>query len=352
MAVDLAALPHTVVLEGNAQHPVLAYIDQRLLPGTLQTVKATSYLQVVDAIKVLGVRGAPAIGYAGAAACALWAAEATSMEGYEEALERIANARPTAVNLAWAVGRLRRAAAESGAEDAARAGSWEPMRTLFFEETQRIGAEDEAANRAIGAFGAQLVPQGARILTHCNAGSLATSFYGTALGVVYAAAEQGKVAHVYADETRPLGQGARLTVWELSKAGVPVTLNCDNMAASLMAAGKVDLVCVGADRIAANGDTANKIGTLGVAVLAKHFGIPFYVCAPVSTFDLSLEDGQGIPIEQRAAAEVLPDPIPGVGVYNPAFDVTPAALITAFITEQGVVAPGDVRARLGGSHLM
>ena len=192
-------------------------------------------------------------------------------------------------------------------------------------------------NRAIGANGAALLPQGCRILTHCNAGSLATYYYGTALGVVYAAAEQGKVERVYADETRPVGQGARLTAWELSRAGVPVTLICDNMAASLMAKGEIDAVVVGADRIAANGDVANKIGTYSVAVLAHEHGIPFYVAAPTSTIDRSIPDGSRIPIEQRAPSEVLPDPIPGVDVYNPAFDVTPARYVTAIITEAGIM---------------
>ncbi|WP_306812569.1 s-methyl-5-thioribose-1-phosphate isomerase [Adlercreutzia mucosicola] len=180
------------------------------------------------------------------------------------------------------------------------------------------------------------------MLTHCNAGSLATAFYGTALGVVYAAAEEGLVARVYADETRPVGQGARLTVWELAQAGVPTTLICDNMAATMMAAGLIDAVVVGADRIAANGDAANKIGTLGVAVLARHFGIPFYVAAPVSTVDLDTPDGTAIPIEERDASEVLPAPLSGVSVRNPAFDVTPAELITAVVTERGAVSPADI----------
>ena len=215
----------------------------------------------------------------------------------------------------------------------------------------RIEREDEKVNRAIGAAGAALVPEHARILTHCNAGSLATVFFGTALGVVYAAAEQGKVERVFADETRPVGQGARLTSWELSRAGVPVTVICDNMAASLMGKGMIDFVVVGADRIAANGDVANKIGTYGVAVLAHHHSIPFYVAAPASTFDVSLPDGSAIPIEERYPSEVLPQPIDGVDVYNPAFDVTPAELISGIITEFGVFPPQDaareVAARVG-----
>ena len=208
--------------------------------------------------------------------------------------------------------------------------------------TRRMIAEDEAANRTMGAHGAALLPDGATILTHCNAGSLATAFYGTALGVVYAAAEQGKIARVFADETRPIGQGARLTAWELARAGVPATLICDDMAASLLASGQVDAVVVGADRIAANGDVANKIGTLGVAVAAARFGVPFYVAAPLATVDASVPDGSAIPIEERDPSEVLPVPLAGVDVWNPAFDVTPAELVTAVITEAGVFAPSDV----------
>ena len=258
---------------------------------------------------------------------------------YRAALERtaeeIACARPTAVNLRWAVERVlgrARVALDGGAAPAAVADA-------LFAEAKRMEAEDEAANRAIGAHGAALLRQGNRVLTHCNAGSLATAFYGTALGVVYAAAEQGKIERVYADETRPVGQGARLTSWELARAGVPCTLVCDNMAASLMAKGEVDAVIVGADRIAANGDAANKIGTYGVAVLARHHGIPFYVAAPTSTIDPAIADGSGIPIEERDASEVLPVAIEGVDVWNPAFDVTPAGLITRIVTERGAFEP-------------
>ncbi|WP_418256485.1 S-methyl-5-thioribose-1-phosphate isomerase, partial [Gordonibacter urolithinfaciens] len=252
--------------------------------------------------------------------------------------DEVAAARPTAVNLAWgvrrAVARARRAVA-SGAPSALVADE-------LFDEVKHMEAEDEAVNRAIGAHGAELLAPGSRILTHCNAGSLGTAFYGTALGIVYAAAAQGKVERVYADETRPVGQGARLTAWELSRANVPCTLICDDMAASLMAAGRVDAVLVGADRIAANGDAANKIGTYGVAVLARHHGIPFYMAAPTSTIDPTLPDGSGIPIEERDPAEVLPQPLPGVEVWNPAFDVTPAALITRIVTERGVFEPGKL----------
>ena len=212
----------------------------------------------------------------------------------------------------------------------------------LYEFTKQLIVEDEDANRKMGEFGAALLEERSSVLTHCNAGSLATAFFGTALGVIYEAALQGKIEMVYADETRPLRQGARLTAFELAKAQVPVTLICDDMAATTMAQGRVDAVFVGADRIAANGDTANKVGTLGVAIAAARYGIPFYVVAPTSTIDVSAQHGEDIPIEKRAASEVLDPPIPGVKVYNPAFDVTPADLITAIITEEGVVAPADI----------
>ena len=343
----LDRLPRTVELARAADGAAtLAYVDQRLLPGKLAIERTADWGAVVDAIKTLAVRGAPAIGVAGAAAVALWAREAAGgatgageVSAYRAALERtaeeIACARPTAVNLRWAVERVlgrARVALDGGAAPAAVADA-------LFAEAKRMEAEDEAANRAIGAHGAALLRQGSRVLTHCNAGSLATAFYGTALGVVYAAAEQGKIERVYADETRPVGQGARLTSWELARAGVPCTLVCDNMAASLMAKGEVDAVIVGADRIAANGDAANKIGTYGVAVLARHHGIPFYVAAPTSTIDPAIADGSGIPIEERDASEVLPVAIEGVYVWNPAFDVTPAGLITRIVTERGAFEP-------------
>ena len=307
---------------------------------------------VVDAVRTLAVRGAPAIGVAGAAAVALWAmnegaAQARAhgcaegpgcfLEGLAAVADEVAAARPTAVNLAWGVRRvsgLARALVAQGA-------SADEAAERAFAHVKRMEAADEAANRAIGAHGAALLPRGARVLTHCNAGSLATVFYGTALGVVYAAAAKGGIERVYADETRPVGQGARLTCWELARAGVSVTLLCDNMAASLMARGEVDAVVVGADRIAANGDTANKVGTYGVAVLAAHHGIPFYVAAPESTIDRSLPDGSRIPIEERDPAEVA-EPLPGVEVWNPAFDVTPAALVTRIITERGTFAPSEL----------
>ena len=332
--VRLGNLPRTLEMVGTESEPVLRFVDQRALPLELVQIESTEWLEVIDAIKTLAIRGAPAIGVAGAAALALWIAHAEDLSGLDEAAETIANARPTAVNLRWGVDRARKAVREC--PDAAEAAR------VSFETVKEMEAEDEQRNRSIGVNGAALMPEGARILTHCNAGSLATVFYGTALGVVYAAAEQGKVERVYSDETRPVGQGARLTVWELSRAGVPVTLICDNMAASLMASGAVDAVVVGADRIAANGDTANKIGTYGVAVLAHEHGIPFYVAAPTSTIDASIANGSQIPIEQRDASEVMGRPIEGVDVWNPAFDVTPARYIAKIITENGVFDPGEV----------
>lgn len=352
--LNLDNLPRTVEIgrdgDGRAE---LSYIDQRLLPGELCIARTGDWREVVDAIKVLAVRGAPAIGVAGAAAVALWACNegAGNMAAggcweisprFFEALgcvvDEVADARPTAVNLERGVRRLERLArvcAEEGASPHAIADE-------LFAEVKRMEAEDEAANRAIGAHGAPLLPRGARVLTHCNAGSLATAFYGTALGIVYAAAAEGKIERVYADETRPVGQGARLTAWELARAGVPCTLICDDMAASLMARDEVDAVVVGADRIAANGDVANKIGTYGLAVLAHHHGIPFYVAAPESTIDRSIPTGAGIPIEVRDADEVLPAPIPGVDVWNPAFDVTPADLVARIVTERGTFDARDL----------
>lgn len=335
--LHLENLPHSVELACEGGRIVFHYIDERLLPGELHMKATSDWRDVVDAVKALAVRGAPAIGLAGAAALALWAAEAGSRDGMHEAAEVIANARPTAVNLQWAVNRAMAEVAGLPFDEVPGA---------LYALVKDMEAEDEARNRAIGEQGAALIEPGSRILTHCNAGSLATFYYGTALGIVYSAAAQGKVERVYADETRPVGQGARLTVWELARAGVPATLICDNMAASLMAKGEVDAVIVGADRIAANGDVANKIGTLGVAVLAKEFGVPFYVAAPTSTIDAALPNGEGIAIEQRAASEVLPRAIPGVDVWNPAFDVTPARYITRIVTENGAFTPQELAAGL------
>jgi methylthioribose-1-phosphate isomerase len=304
-------------------------IDQRALPGRLRFLDCATVADVVDAIRTLAVRGAPALGATGAFGVALAARDRARPTTVRAAARRLGAARPTAVNLAWGVDRARAAWEDGGAAAA-------------LETAQAIAAADVAANRALGALGAELVPAGARVLTHCNTGSLATVGYGTALGVVRAAAEAGKRPHVWVDETRPLLQGARLTAWELDRLGIPHTLLVDGAAASLMARGEVDLVVVGADRVAANGDVANKIGTYALAVLARHHGVPFYVAAPTATVDLATPTGAAIPVEERAAVEVRA--FAGVAVApartpvaNPAFDVTPARLVTALITERGVV---------------
>ena len=335
MQLHLDRLPHSVELLIDGDGPYFSYIDERALPAELKIETTRNWRDVIDAVKCLAVRGAPAIGLAGASALALWAEyDGASLEA---AAEAIASARPTAVNLRWAVERALARMRDMPPVEAAPA---------LFDLVKEMEAEDEACNRAIGGHGAALLAEGSRILTHCNAGSLGTFFFGTALGIVYHAAEQGKVARVYADETRPVGQGARLTTWELARVGVPTTLICDNMAASLMARGSVDAVVVGADRIARNGDAANKIGTYGVAILAHEHGIPFYVAAPTSTVDLSLTCGAEIVIEQRDPSEVLPSPIEGVDVWNPAFDVTPARYITRIVTEKGAFAPGELASRV------
>lgn len=337
LTLHMENLPRTLeLLQLPNGIQALRYVDQRLLPTELKHCTTSNWMQVVGAIKTLALRGAPAIGVAGAAALSLWAASPRSnLANIQSTASMISRARPTAVALSWAVDRAM--ACAQGIMD--QGGSREDVAGALFNLVKSMEQEDEALNRVLGEEGAKLLKPGSNILTHCNAGSLATVFFGTALGVVYTAAAQGKVAHVYADETRPVCQGSRLTTWELARVGVPVTCICDNMAASLMAQGKVDAVLVGADRIAANGDTANKIGTYGVAVLAKHHNIPFYVAAPASTIDQSLADGSQIPIENRAAAEVLPQPIEDVEVWNPAFDVTPHELISGIITETGVWRP-------------
>lgn len=345
MNICLDNLPRSIELvRAEDGAPELVLLDQRLLPREVSYLKTRSWEVVVDAIKNLAVRGAPAIGVAGAAAIALWiASEGAKPTDLAAVADKVANARPTAVNLSWAVKKTCEVATrELEGKDLITEKSIEAL----FDYVKLLEQEDEQTNRAIGAYGASLLKRPSRVLTHCNAGSLATVFFGTALGVIYTAAEQGNILHVYADETRPVGQGARLTSWELARAGVPVTVICDNMAASLMAQGKVDAVFVGADRVASNGDTANKIGTYGVAVLANYHHIPFYVCAPFSTIDPAIEDGSQIPIEQRAACEVMAEPIDGVEVWNPAFDVTPASLITGIVTERGVFAPKDLEAAL------
>jgi methylthioribose-1-phosphate isomerase len=319
-------------------------IDQTLLPERYEERDLRTVDEVCDAIARLAVRGAPAIGVAGAmglvASLLPFADEpAAALDArMREHGARIRATRPTAVNLAWAVDRvLARAAADAGAPV-------ERLLDTLRAEATAILEEDRAMCRRIGEHGMALVPDGARVLTHCNAGALATSGMGTALAPLYLAAEAGRRVEVLADETRPLLQGARLTAWELARAGIPVTVIADNMAASLMRAGRVDLVIVGADRIAANGDVANKIGTYGLAVLARHHRIPFYVAAPTSTLDPALASGDAIEIEQRGRDEVargfgratVPDDVP---VCNPAFDVTPAELVTAIVSDRGVHRP-------------
>jgi methylthioribose-1-phosphate isomerase len=303
-------------------------LDQRLLPGEERWLALGEVDEVVDAIRTLAVRGAPAIGVAAGYALACAARRGADAAALRAAAERLVGARPTAVNLAWAVRRM--------------AASFERGAAVLLAEAHAIRDEDEAACRRIGALGAELLPAAARILTHCNAGALATAGYGTALGVVRSAFEQGKGQMVFADETRPFLQGARLTAWELQRDGIPVTLLTDGMAGWLMKQGEIGCAVVGADRIAANGDVANKIGTYALAVLARHHGLPFYVAAPWSTVDLATARGDDIPIEERPSDEVVMmagvriAPV-GVTARYPAFDVTPAALVTAIITERGVV---------------
>jgi len=321
----------------------IVILDQRKLPTRVTYLLCQTPNCVVEAIRTLAVRGAPAIGVAAAMGLALGARQIQSrtkddfLEAFNVLCEKFAASRPTAVNLFWAIRRM---------QEVADAVSLEGVREALEAEAQTIWKEDIAINRAIGRHGNALLPSKAQILTHCNAGALATGGYGTALGVIYTAYEAGKDLHVYADETRPVLQGARLTAWELAQHGVPVTLVTENMAGMLMKAGKIDLVIVGADRIARNGDTANKIGTYSLAVLARYHGIPFYVAAPTSTFDRSLSSGESIPIEYRHEEEIFycgnkrvaPR---GIAAFNPAFDITPADLITAIITEKGVLtSPG------------
>jgi methylthioribose-1-phosphate isomerase len=324
----------------------LELIDQRVLPLQFEYVTCTNAAGVAAAIRDMVVRGAPAIGCAAAFGVALASLRTSSASRedrharLEAAFPMLRESRPTAVNLFWALDRMRRV------YDDARQAAPEALSARLIAEARAIHDEDIAANRAMGRLGAARVPDGARIMTHCNAGALATAGYGTALGVIRAARDAGKRVSVVANETRPFLQGARLTAWEMVQEGIPVTLITDNMAGALMRAGRVDLVVVGADRIAANGDVANKIGTYTLAVLAARHGLPFYVAAPLSTFDPTLPDGGAIPIEQRSAAEVTgfrdlrwaPE---GVAVENPAFDVTPAELVTALITEKGIVERPD-----------
>lgn len=334
----------TMYWENNSLH----LLDQRLLPLRTEYRSCSSYREVITAIKNMTVRGAPAIGISAAYGLAIAAREA-----YEEGLDlkdadlflqqaasEIAAARPTAVNLIWALNRQKK-----WLVDNRTASSLEIFKGLE-SEALAIHREDLDNNRAIGCYGAELIPEKASILTHCNAGALATGGYGTALGVIRTSNEQGKAIHVYVDETRPLLQGARITAYELYHEGIAATLVTDNCAGHLMALGKIDLVIVGADRIAANGDAANKIGTYSLAVLADYHDIPFYIAAPLSTIDPTIESGKDIVIEERDSSEVIrinnnyfaPE---GINAFNPAFDVTPAILITAIITEKGVIKRPD-----------
>lgn len=332
----------TIEWQGDA----VRMVDQRKLPAKELYVDCRTVNDVAKAIKTMVIRGAPAIGVAAAMGLAL-GVRRSSASGTKQLTteflkqcDQLAATRPTAVNLFWAIERMKRVFGE-----ATQAGaSVDDLRARLEAEAAAIHDEDVASCKAMGAHGAALVPQTARILTHCNAGALATAGYGTALGVIRGAVEAGKEIKVYADETRPFLQGARLTAWELVKDGIDTTVITDNMAGALMRQGLIDLVVVGADRIAANGDTANKVGTYSVAVLAKEHGLPFYVAAPLSTIDLATPDGSHIPIEERPFKEVThvgpsqltPD---GANIRNPAFDVTPAKYITAIITERGVFRP-------------
>jgi methylthioribose-1-phosphate isomerase len=330
---------------------LLRLLDQTLLPTEVAYRDCRTLEEVCEAIRTLRVRGAPAIGVAAAYGLVVHMQQdnqAWTERYFNLGCDHLGNTRPTAVNLRWALRRMARRFESAGAR------APDLLRQLL-DEAHAIAREDREMCAAMGRHGAALIRDGQGVLTHCNTGALATAGAGTALAVLAAAAEQGSSFQVYADETRPLLQGARLTAWELQQLGIPVTLICDSMAAQVMKEGRVQLAVVGADRIAANGDTANKIGTYGVAVLARAHGIPFYVAAPSSTFDLSLPDGGGIPIEQRDPREVThgfgrqtaPD---GVAVYNPAFDVTPHDLIAGIITERGVIRPVNaesVRRHLG-----
>ena len=319
-------------------------IDQTLLPNEFKHIYCEDLPSIWEAIKSLRVRGAPAIGIAGAlgAVLGIWDSSADTYEVFaselKEATDYLATSRPTAVNLFWALDRITRTAEENSKLTISE------IKNILLAEAHSIIEEDKAMCRAIGKHGMALLNENDTILTHCNAGGLATSDYGTALAVMFSAHKAGKKISVFADETRPLLQGARLTTWELMQAGIDVTLICDNMAAQVMKEGKIQNVIVGADRIAANGDTANKIGTYNVAILADAHDIPFYVAAPTSTLDFNLKTGAEIPIEQRSSEEITegfgkvtaPE---GVKVYSPAFDVTPASLVTAIITEKGVAHP-------------
>jgi len=341
----------TIALDDAAGEIVI--IDQTLLPGETRLLRLSKLEDIWEAIKTLRVRGAPAIGVTAAFAVYLAgkAIDADDIGEFEtrlgKAADYLASARPTAVNLFWALNRMRRVASD------ARAGSVpvSKVKELLLSESLAIRDEDIAICKAIGEHALELLKPGMGLLTHCNAGRLATVEYGTATSAMYLGHERGYGFRIYCDETRPLLQGARLTAFELSAAGMRPTVICDNMVSSLMKAGKIDAVFTGCDRVAANGDSANKIGTSGVAIIAKHYGVPFYICAPSSTLDMDTPDGGGIVIEQRSPEEVTEmwyqrrmAPV-DAGVYNPAFDVTDAELITAIITEDGAIPPEKLRER-------
>ncbi len=343
------------VAHGDAH---LRLLDQTKLPNELVYLECRSVQHVWDAIKRLSVRGAPAIGIAAAYAVALssgfnqasFRSKADALQQVDDDINHLADSRPTAVNLFWALDRIRKFIVAIKSEDLT------VIRQRVLSEADKIWEEDRLMCHSIGSHGAALLAENSGVLTHCNTGGLATAEYGTALSIILTAIDQGKSIRVFADETRPLLQGARLTAWELLQHDVPCTLICDSMAAQVMREGKVQAVVVGADRITACGDAANKIGTYGVAILAKYHNIPFYVAAPSSTFDLNMQTGDSIPIEQRDSREVtcgfgLQSAPQKVDVYNPAFDVTPASLIAAIVTERGVISPvnsANVRAVLRG----
>ncbi|UCE58124.1 MAG: S-methyl-5-thioribose-1-phosphate isomerase [Phycisphaerales bacterium] len=339
-------VPRTVEWIGDLDGHV-SMIDQTKLSTELCMIECHDVESIHDAISKLKIRGAPAIGIAAAMGVVLGIRHYTGsdraefLEDLDNVCDYLAASRPTAVNLTWALDRMRRCARSSGQADISQ------LKVTLLEEAKRIRDEDAAMCRAIGRHGESLIKAGCGVLTHCNAGGLATSEYGTALAPLYTAHESGVPFRAYADETRPVLQGSRLTAWELQQAGIDVTLLCDNMAGSLMKDGKVDLAITGADRIAANGDVANKIGTYSLAVLSQAHSIPFYVAAPSSTFDLSVADGSQIPIEHRSPDEIrrgfgtLTAPA-NVPCYSPAFDVTPARLVTGIITERGMICPVDI----------
>ena len=333
--------PETLQWIGDADG-YLRLIDQTLLPNELKQIECKDKETVWEAIKMLRVRGAPAIGIAAAYGFVIGIRDQSGDLGQQvcQVADYLASSRPTAVNLFWALDRMR------GVFDSVSDRPVDEIRLRLLQEARAIHEEDRQMCHAIGRHGAALIQNASGVLTHCNAGGLATAEYGTALSVFFTAQDQGKSLHVYVDETRPLLQGSRLTAWELLQRQIPATLICDSMAAQVMKEGKIQAVVTGADRIAANGDSANKIGTYGVAVLAKAHNIPFYIAAPSSTFDLSIAGGDDIPIEQRDPQEVShafgrQTAPTGFEVYNPAFDVTPADLISAIITENGVITPVD-----------